>query len=275
VTAQQTRLTNGVDQPAGGSPPTDEPVRILVVGGLDPGGGAGLLRDVVTAAALGAEAHAVGTAWTEQGEGVHEVEPRAPAAIREAVRRAAEARPAAVKIGMAVDPATADAILEGLAGYGGPVVVDPVLATSRGGPLWSGEPREILRLGRRATLLTPNAEEAGKLVGRPVSTLSDAAAAGRAVVDEQGVAAVLIKGGHLAPAASEVTDLLVTALGTRRLVRPRVAGPSPRGTGCALATAIAVELGRGRELAAAVESAGLWLAGAIAAARDVRGERRL
>jgi hydroxymethylpyrimidine/phosphomethylpyrimidine kinase len=258
-------LTNGVD----------EPVRILVVGGLDPGGGAGLLRDVATAAALGADADAVGTAWTEQGERVHSVEPRAPAAIQEAVRRAVGGRPAAVKIGMAVDPATADAILEGLEGYGGPVVVDPVLATSRGGRLWSGEPREILPLARRATLLTPNAVEVGELIGRPVSTLSAAAAAGEALTGEHGLAAVLVKGGHLAPTAREVTDVLVTKGGTRHFARPRVAGPSPRGTGCALATAIAVELGRGRELAAAVESAGRWLAGAIAAARDVRGERRL
>jgi hydroxymethylpyrimidine/phosphomethylpyrimidine kinase len=57
--------------------------------------------------------------------------------------------------------------------------------------------------------------------------------------------------------------------------RRRVAGPSPRGTGCALATAIAVELALGAALRDAVEAAGDWLARAIAAARDVRGERRL
>ena len=61
----------------------------------------------------------------------------------------------------------------------------------------------------------------------------------------------------------------------RSFSRPRVPGPTPRGTGCALATAIAVELGRGRPLADAVESAGTWLAGAIASAVDVGGERHL
>ena len=68
-----------------------------------------------------------------------------------------------------------------------------------------------------------------------------------------------------------MTDVLVTPDGVAAWSRPRVAGPTPRGTGCALATAIAVELGRGRDLPAAVEAAGAWLAGAIAAAVDVAG----
>ena len=72
-----------------------------------------------------------------------------------------------------------------------------------------------------------------------------------------------------------MTDVLVTPDGARHWSRPRVPGRTPRGTGCALATAIAVELGRGRDLAAAVEAAGEWLAGAIAAAIDVGGERHL
>ena len=126
---------------------------IVVVGGVDPGGGAGLLRDVTTATALGARSHAVETAWTEQGPGLHRVEPRAPEAVRTALAEALAAhRPAAVKIGMAVGPATAAALVEALGDYSGPVVVDPVLAPSRGGALWAGLPRELLPLlrpGRR------------------------------------------------------------------------------------------------------------------------------
>ena len=114
-----------------GGPPTV----VLVVGGLDPSGGAGLVRDVLTATALGARPLVVGTAWTEQGPGVHGVEAREPGAVRDSVRRALAAGPAAVKIGMIPDAsATASAILDGLRGFEGPVVVDPVLATSRGGP---------------------------------------------------------------------------------------------------------------------------------------------
>ncbi len=254
---------------------------MVVVGGVDPGGGAGLLRDVATAAALGARAHAVGTAWTEQAPGVHRVEPRDPAAVREALAAAVSGRPAAVKIGMAVGPDTASAILEALAGYVGPVVLDPVLASSRGGTLWAASPAELLPLARRATLVTPNAPEAAALAGRPVATAAAAAAAGRRFVEHDGLAAVLIKGGHVSEDPGRVTDVLVAAAaggGVARVAgftRPRVIGASPRGTGCALATALAVELGRGLTLDAAIDAATSWLAGAIARARDVDGERRL
>ena len=249
---------------------------MVVAGGVDPSGGAGLLRDVATAAARGARAHAVGTAWTEQGDHVHRVEPRAPAAVRAALAGAiATARPAAVKIGMAVGPATAAALIEALEGYAGPVVIDPVLATSRGGTLWEGAASELVPLLRRATLVTPNAGEAGELAGHLVETGAGAEAAAHFLVARHRLQAVMVKGGHLDEAEPIVTDVLVTADGARHWSRPRVAGRTPRGTGCALATAIAVELGLGRELAAAIESATTWLAGAIAAAVDVGGERHL
>jgi hydroxymethylpyrimidine/phosphomethylpyrimidine kinase len=256
-------------------PEAAEPVAIVVVGGFDPTGGAGLLRDVATARALGAHAHAVGTAWTEQGPGVHRVEARDPGAVRQALLEALAARPAAVKVGMAVGPATAAAIVEALAGYGGPVVVDPVLASSRGGPLWATAPRELLPLARRATLVTPNAPEAAALVGQRVDTLAEAESAGRRLQVEAGLAAVLVKGGHLSDPEGGATDVLVTAGPVTHFRRPRVPGPSPRGTGCTLATAIAIELGRGREIADAVAHAREWLGRAIAAAREVGGQRHL
>lgn len=249
---------------------------IVVVGGVDPGGGAGLLRDVLTLVGLGARAHAVGTAWTEQGAGVHRVEPRAPESVRASLAHAlATFQPAAVKVGMAVGPATAAALLEALGDYAGPVVVDPVLATSRGGALWAAAPRELLPLLRRATLVTPNAPEAAALSGRTVATATDAEAAGRQLVETDGLLAVVIKGGHLAAADGQVVDLLVTRAGVARLHHPHIAGASPRGTGCALATAIAAELAAGRALPEAVAGAGAWLAAQIAAASTVDGERRL
>src|SRR4051812_40005276 len=198
-------------------PQIESPV-VVMVGGVDPGGGAGLLRDLATATARGARAHGVETASTEQGPGVHRVEPRAPTAVRTAVAEALMAlRPAAVKIGMAVGPDTAAAIVEALGDYPGPVIVDPVLATSRGGALWAGAPRELLPLLRRATLVTPNAVEAGMLAQRPVVTDGDAEATGRWLLEAEQLRAVLVKGGHLDPGVAQqartVVDVLVTASG--------------------------------------------------------------
>jgi hydroxymethylpyrimidine/phosphomethylpyrimidine kinase len=266
-TSQIGRKAPGTKSGAGGSP-----VTVLVLGGLDPGGGAGLLRDVFTARTLGAHPVAVGTAWTEQAAGVHRVEARDPGALRDSVRHATATRPAAVKIGMVCDSAQAAAIVEGLDGYGGPVVVDPVLATSRGGRLFAGTPEELEPLLRRATLVTPNAPEAAILTGRPVDDLAAAAEAAQSLV-AAGAEAALIKGGHLPGAV--VTDTLFSSGALERLSRPRVDGGDVRGTGCALATAIAVHLGSGLALLPAVEAATTWLARALAAAVDVGGERHL
>jgi hydroxymethylpyrimidine/phosphomethylpyrimidine kinase len=256
---------------SGGLPPP----LVVAIGGVDPSGGAGIVRDALTAAALGARAYTVGTAWTEQGEGVHSVERREPTKLENAVRQAIASGPDAIKIGMLPDAGAVAAVARALAGAPAPIVVDPVLASSRGGLLFAGEPRELLPLLRRATLVTPNAPEAAALTGRPVASAAEAEAAARALAAD-GVPAVLVKGGHIGHSGDVVVDLLHTAAGTRAFSRERVAGPSPRGTGCALATAIAVGLGRGAPLEDAIDEATAWLARAIAAAIDAgHGQRHL
>jgi hydroxymethylpyrimidine/phosphomethylpyrimidine kinase len=265
------------------------PVRVIAVAGVDPSGGAGLLRDVLTGAALSVGVATVGTGWTEQegrlgqadGEnapsGVLGIEPRDPARVEEALRRALARHPAAaLKVGMVPNAAVAAAIVSALngAGFAGAVVVDPVLTASSGGALWSGRIDQLLPLLRRATLVTPNASEAAVLSGRPVGSAEDAIAAAR-VLRQQDVAAVLVKGGHLGTGDTTVTDLLVDDAGVHRIIRPRLEGLSPRGTGCALSTAIAARLAGGASLAVAVEEAGQWLATRIAAAIDVDGQRFL
>jgi hydroxymethylpyrimidine/phosphomethylpyrimidine kinase len=257
---------------------------VVAVGGLDPGGGAGLVRDYCTATALGARVLLVGTAWTDQSpHGVAAVEPRAPEAVRAALTRALAAAAGApgsgsrsgtgaVKVGMVATPELAATIAAALALFPGPVVFDPVLVASNGGSLFSGAPADLDLLVRRATLLTPNLTEAAALAGlAPLVTLADAQAAAEAL-RARGARAVLVKGGHLEGAP---VDLLVTEEGVKTLAAERVAGPSPRGTGCALATAIAVDLGRGRPLAEAVAHAKSWLHARIQLARTVGEEKHL
>jgi hydroxymethylpyrimidine/phosphomethylpyrimidine kinase len=246
-------------------------VRVVAIGGLDPGGGAGLVRDAATARALGAGVSLIGTAWTDQSrQGVRGFEPRPPAALRDAAEGAL-AGAAAVKIGMVGAPALVEVLLEVLSGFAGPVVFDPVLAASSGGSLFRGQPADLLPLVRRATLTTPNLAEAAALTGMPVGDPAQAGAAAQALL-AAGAPALLVKGGHLADAA---TDLLVTRSGERAFEAQRLPGPSPRGTGCALATALAVLLGRGLSLEEAVAAAKGWLHERIRGARMVGDERQL
>jgi hydroxymethylpyrimidine/phosphomethylpyrimidine kinase len=135
------------------------------------------------------------------------------------------------------------------------VVLDPVLASSSGGELLDGAGRAVLctRLLPRVTLLTPNIPEAAALLGthaaRSQAELLEQAAALRAL----GPRAVLLKGGH--SDGPEASDLLLTADGPPHWLRAPRASGARRGTGCALATAIAAGLATGLPLTAACERA--------------------
>jgi hydroxymethylpyrimidine/phosphomethylpyrimidine kinase len=251
------------------------PASVVLVGGVDPGTGAGVARDLLTATALRAQGRVVGTAWTEQGPHSEcTVEPRAPERVRVALASAlvrVGGSGSGVKIGMVATAATTQAIEAALLSYPGPVVFDPVLRTSSGFSLYDGDRSSVLALARRATLLTPNLGEAAWLLGRPVRNESDARMAARDL-RALGIAAVLVKGGHL---EGDATDVLLSSAGESVFSSPRIAGPSPRGTGCALATAIAVGLARGALLEHAVASAKTWLGRRIANARPVGEERHL
>jgi hydroxymethylpyrimidine/phosphomethylpyrimidine kinase len=246
---------------------------LLAIGGFDPGGGAGLIRDYYTATALGARIFLVGTAWTDQSpRGVAAVEPRAAAAVRAAIITALDSGTDAVKVGMVATPALAEEIAAALEGFAGPVVFDPVLAASSGGSLFAGPPAALDALVRRAWLVTPNLAEAAALAGSGAVRDLEGARAAAEAIRARGARAVLVKGGHLEGSAA---DLLVTATGAQTFSAERVPGKSPRGTGCALATALAVELARGRPLPEAVAAAKAWLHARILQAHDVGDERHL
>ena len=251
------------------------PSSVVLVGGLDPGAGAGVARDLLTTLALGARGEIVGTAWTEQGlPSMRAIEPRAPERVQAALAAALArvgAQRSAVKIGMVATAPIAQAIETALRSYAGPVVYDPVLRASSGDSLYDGERSTILSLARGASLLTPNLGEAAWLLDRPVRNESDARAAARDL-RALGIAAVLVKGGHL---EGDATDVLLSPAGESLFSSPRIAGPSPRGTGCALATAIAVGLARGEPIEHAVAAAKTWLTRHIASARPMGVEWHL
>jgi hydroxymethylpyrimidine/phosphomethylpyrimidine kinase len=246
---------------------------VILVGGLDPAGGAGVLRDLLTAVELGVRAIVVVTALTEQDStSVASVDSRDPARVARSLAAAlTRTQQPCVKIGMVASADIARAIAATLSGFAGPVVYDPVLRASSGGALYHGDPDSILELAKAAALLTPNLGEAAWLLGRPVESLADAQAAARDLV-ALGAPAVLVKGGHL---GGDATDVLSWGDGQRVFGHPRIAGPSPRGTGCALATAIAVGLAAGQDLETAVGTAKTWLAAKIANASKVGDEWHL
>ncbi|WP_424944840.1 bifunctional hydroxymethylpyrimidine kinase/phosphomethylpyrimidine kinase, partial [Aliiroseovarius crassostreae] len=144
-----------------------KPPRILVIAGSDSSGGAGISRDVVTAAAFGVEVCPVLTAVTAQTDqavtALHPVPPEVVAAQIKAARTHSDI--AAIKIGMLGSAEVAEVVGRVLVGSKLPLVIDPVLRASSGGRLSEGSHLPALFSG--ADLLTPNLPEAAVLTGLP------------------------------------------------------------------------------------------------------------
>lgn len=233
---------------------SDRPA-LALIGGLDPSGGAGLLRDGWTATTRAPELEqiAVCTALTRQGQGqparFTSADPRTLEA--ELLRVASQPGLRAVKLGM-IPSDRVDVVERFLAELRAHprrpwIVCDPLMAASDGG-LLGPSPATLLQLAARVDLLTPNAAEAARL--RDAGELPSAVA-------------VLLKGEAVPAGPGRIRDRLIQPDGSEQIIeRPRVAGPDPRGTGCALATAIACELARGRALMTAVVAGIAWLDGA-------------
>lgn len=231
--------------------------RVLVVAGLDPSGGAGLLADAEALAAVGARTWAVATALTAQGAGgVRGLEPITPAfllAQLDALLQGRE-RPRTVKTGMLATYGLVRALAARLGErplWRTPLVVDPVLASTSGAPLLDTGGRSpgeaFAPLLERARLATPNLAELALLSDEDVSTDDAAVRAARLLPAR----AVLVKGGHRRGAP---VDLLVEGRRVTRLTGRRRPGTA-RGTGCRLASAIAGLLARGQSLEDSVRGA--------------------
>jgi hydroxymethylpyrimidine kinase/phosphomethylpyrimidine kinase len=251
----------------------------LTVGGSDCAGCAGIQVDLRVFARLGVFGTSVVTAVTAQTvEQVTHVEPVAPRAIQAQLEAALSLGPAAIKTGMLFDAAT---VLEVVLAAGQPdfpaaLVVDPVLASSSGAQLLDEAGLEVLcsELLPQATLVTPNLDEAGQLLGgRTVRGQDELEDAARELAERFGCA-VLLKGGHLAGAP---VDLLWSGGRAERFEHPRVETPGlvARGTGCTLSAAITARLALGDTLEAACAAGIDFTARALANPLVLAGGLRL
>lgn len=219
-----------------------------MIAATDSSGGAGITRDVQALADFSVDALCVVTAVTAQSDSrvtnVHHIPPEI---VRAQVAAAFETRHVgAVKIGMLGTRATVDAVVESLPPSESiPIVLDPVLLSSSGGVLLDAGGRDALRkyLFPRATLVTPNVPEVAALLESGIADSEQMLLEQAQSLLALGPRAVLLKGGHMSGA--EAVDLLVSRQhGPRRMASARLQA-AKRGTGCALASAIAAGITRG------------------------------
>ena len=243
---------------------TDNPLtrvtpRILIIAGSDSGGGAGIQADIKTVSALGGHAMTAITAVTAQNTlGVQAVQVL-PAAlvVAQIASCVGDIGVDAIKIGMLGSAAIAHAVADALAGLNVPIVFDPVMVATSGAVLADADTiAAFARLMAFATVVTPNLPELAALGGE-AAVLAHAPA-------------LLVKGGH--GAGPVLVDWLVTRDGEiGRWESERIDTRATHGTGCTLASAIAVALARGKPLRAAVTRARQFVRLAISDAPGLGG----
>jgi hydroxymethylpyrimidine/phosphomethylpyrimidine kinase len=247
----------------------------LTVASTDSSGGAGIAADLKTMTRLGVYGGCVVVSVTAQHtrgvESTHVLPAREVRAQFDAVVDDVDV--GAIKTGMLATEAGIRTVADRLAGYDGPVVVDPVMVATAGDVLLDpGAVDAYDELIEAATLVTPNADEAAELTGTFPDTEADVEAAAADLLD-RGADAVLVKGGHVDVEGDEVRDTLVTAGGTgtrtRTFVGERVATDRTHGSGCTLSSAIAARLAHGDDLPTAVERGIAFTGAALAHPADV------
>jgi len=237
----------------------------LTIAGSDNSAGAGAQADLKTFTALRAYGLTAITCVVAEVPGkVSAIHPIPATVVAEQIRLCLAAFPvAAVKTGMLYSTEIVETVCDLLAATAMPVVVDPVMVATSGAPLLRPEALELFRnrLFRRAAIVTPNLDEVGVILGRPIRTLDDMRHAGAELV-AQFATAWLLKGGHLA--GDDATDLLFESDGSlTELPTARIRGVSTHGTGCATSAAIAAGLANGLPLRAAVALAKRFVTNAI------------
>ncbi len=239
----------------------------MTIAGSDSGGGAGIQADLKTFAAhgvWGASAIAAVTAQNTTGVTAAFALPvEMIVAQIEAV--ASDMRIDAVKTGMLATSEVVTAVAGAIARLSLPnVVVDPVMVAKSGARLLQDEAVEAVRIKLlpRATVVTPNAEEAEVLAGIAIRTTAAAREAARRI-HGLGARAVIVKGGHIP--GDEVVDVVFDGETFTDLRGPRVESRNTHGTGCTFAAALAANLARGETLVEAARRAKAYVEGAIRA----------
>jgi len=283
---------------------------VLSIAGSDSGGGAGVQADIKTIAALGCYATTAITALTAQNtQGVQAVLPVGTDFLAQQIASVlGDIGADGVKIGMFATLDSLDVIIQAIQRYSlKNIVFDPVMMSSSGASLLLDNfernqkkdmPKnlivsKVIRTAGLSTLFTPNLIETEFLLGRPILTLSDMQKAGEEFI-QQGLNAVLIKGGHLTQVAEKmehssnpvnlknniqtkiqnniernepsykVTDLFLQKNSKSILFESdRIVSRNLHGTGCTLSSAIAAYLAKGLELEDAVRRGRAFLIEAL------------
>ncbi len=237
---------------------TTQPVA-LTIAGSDCSAGAGAQADLKTFTSLGIYGLTAITCVVAEIPGkVTRIEPVRAQIVREQIELLLDTFPvAAIKTGLLCSAEIISAVVQELTNPERkrvPLIVDPVMVATSGDRLLQADAVALYEkaLFPRATLITPNLDEASALLGREIKDDKAMREAGRGLADRYGTS-ILLKGGHLS--GDHAVDLLFHEQATTAFTAPFVRGVSTHGTGCTYSAAIAAGLARGLGLEEAIAAA--------------------
>ncbi|WP_070098532.1 bifunctional hydroxymethylpyrimidine kinase/phosphomethylpyrimidine kinase [Thermosulfidibacter takaii] len=225
--------------------------RLLSIAGSDPSGGAGIQMDLKVFSTLNAYGMAVPTSLTVQNtKGVYDVFLLPTDIIKKQITCVLkDIRVDGIKIGMLGNAEKALLIRDILREVDCPIVFDPVLKSTTGSELTTGELQKILKLAEICAVITPNTQELLALTGQKKITTA---------IEElrkQNLRCAVIVTGADAP-EKEVTDWIFTDDKAISFSHPKINLPAgTHGTGCAFSSALTYYLSIGNSVIEAYKKA--------------------
>jgi len=237
----------------------------LTIAGSDSSAGAGAQADLKTFTALGVYGLTAITCIVAETPGkVSRIQAADPEIVREQIELLLKNFPVAgIKTGLLCNAEIVAQVVRSLGKVKErPLVVDPVMVATTGDVLLAPEAIQIYerKLLPLATLITPNLDEAARLLGDSIRDLAAMHRAARTLAKKYGTA-VLLKGGHLR--GRQAIDVLSSGDWTKEYPAAFLPGVKTHGTGCTYSAAITAELAKGVELARAIATAKRFVSSAI------------
>jgi len=139
------------------------------------------------------------------------------------------------------------AIASALKNFQGQIIVDPVLTSTSGLPLYEEKRHQPFKenLFTMATAITPNKDELQILTGQTINSADQAlASACYLLAQYQNLQAIVVKGGHLNQDNPRVDNYLIEPSPDTKepiitkISHPRVQTKNSHGTGCTFASAL-------------------------------------
>ena len=250
--------------------PTGNVSVALSIAGSDSSSGAGIQADLKTFSALGVYGLTAVTCIVAEIPGkVSRIEPVSAKIVSEQIEVLTKSFPiAAIKTGMLYSAEIVSTVAKTILNLCKmsatriPLVVDPVFVATSGDPLLDPAAIETYEkeLFSLASLITPNLDEAGRLLGVKIKDRQSMRVAGKKLEEKFGTA-ILLKGGHLP--AKRAVDLLFAVGKVVEFSAPFIHGVATHGTGCTYSAAITAGFAKGLSLEDAISEAKKFVTASI------------